>query len=295
MIKLTIRKTRPSSDIPFFDPSLDYKIYFKEKYIDTGKAIPSSSVSADGLTYTTEIMWSEEGYKEFTRDSYCVDNFARPDDEHSLKFSIKVELSLNDGEFFQIPEQWKQYDPVEYFSSVQIPDDWDTLEDFVDWYMSQRMPMMIPWDAEVIRSDDAVAICVFRKGNYQVEFYIEYPDMYIRKHAHPRMEVIVMQLGGGGNFYKHRELGVANLWGMAVKKLPENTVHGGESTMSLHKGFITLAFQKWEDPNEMTSAAVQWNGEVQGDLQIELIKSKKTNPVIAGNRVDVSDDTSNTK
>ena len=60
-------------------------------------------------------------------------------------------------------ELWKKISPLEYFKEVTIPDSWETIEDFTNWYLAQRMPLMIPWDAEVIRTDDATAICIFRK------------------------------------------------------------------------------------------------------------------------------------
>jgi hypothetical protein len=169
---------------------------------------------------------------------------------------------------------WKQIDANDYFKDVKIPDDWASLEDFVDWYCTQRMPIMIPWDANVIRSDDAVAICLYRKGNYQVEFYIEYPNMYIRKHSHPRMEVITMSMGGGGTWKPNEgsTTNTASTWGGLSTKLVNGAYHGGDADTTTGNGFITLAFQRWENPEEMTSAAVQWKGELQGEWQTELIK-----------------------
>ena len=67
---------------------------------------------------------------------------------------------------------WKTFESNDFFKDLQIPDDWVTLEDFVNWYMESKIPIMIPWNAKVIRSDDAVAISIFRKGQYQVEFYL---------------------------------------------------------------------------------------------------------------------------
>ena len=166
---------------------------------------------------------------------------------------------------------WKQYSSMEFFNRVNIPNNWDTLEDFVDWYMESKTPMMIPFNAEVIRSDDAVAICLFRKGQYQVELYLEFPRMYIRKHAHPRMEVIIMELGGGGLSPKQPN-NTSKVWGTARKKLMPGEYHGGDTATVLSNGFCTLAFQRWENPEEMTSAAIHWKGLLQGDLQKELIK-----------------------
>lgn len=182
---------------------------------------------------------------------------------------------------------WKKIDPKDYFSHIKIPDDWDTLENFVDWYLDSKMPMMIPFNAEVIRSDDACAVCIFRKGNYQVEFYLEYPEMWIRKHAHPRMDVIVMQLGGGYTGPKDTH-GVSKTWGDLAVNLKAGEYHGGDTVVQVNDGFVTLAFQRWEDPEEMTSAAIQWKGELQGPIQEELIKRNKKNVHVRPGYADVS-------
>jgi len=189
---------------------------------------------------------------------------------------------------------WKKIDPKDYFSHIQIPEDWASLEEFVDWYLDSKMPLMIPFNAEVIRSDDACAVCIFRKGNYQVEFYLEYPEMWIRKHAHPRMDVIVMQLGGG-NVAPRDTYGVSKTWGDLATNLKAGEFHGGNTASVINDGFITLAFQRWEDPNEMTSAAIQWKGELQGPIQEELIKRKKKNAIVSNNYADVTDDRSVSK
>jgi hypothetical protein len=181
---------------------------------------------------------------------------------------------------------WKKIDPSKYFSDILIPDDWDTLEEFVDWYLDSKMPLMIPYNAEVIRSDDACAVCIFKKGNYQVEFYLEYPEMWIRKHSHPRMDVIVMQLGGGSVAPKDAH-GVSKTWGVLNTNLKAGEYHGGDSSSITNDGFITLAFQRWERADEMTSAAIQWRGEIQGLVQQDLIKRHKPNAEVTDTWADV--------
>jgi len=182
---------------------------------------------------------------------------------------------------------WKTFESNNFFKDLQIPDDWVTLEDFVNWYMESKIPIMIPWNAKVIRSDDAVAISIFRKGQYQVEFYLEYPEMYIRKHSHPRMEVITMDLGGGG-LTPRNENNTSRIWGTAYNKLLAGEYHGGDTSSLLSNGFCTLAFQKWEDPTEMTSAAIQWKGEIQGPIQAKLIKDNVKTAIVQDNYADAT-------
>lgn len=270
-------QTRPSADIPFFFEtnlvSKEYGEHFKKKYKDTGKVIGFDRVmSPDKLTVTTNLVWeSQEAFSEYYTDLFCIENFLKVSTEYEQANDIKTE-SVSDEGF--VRPTWKQINAEDYFKQVEIPDDWASLEDFVDWYCGQRMPMMIPWNADVIRSDDAVAICLFRKGHYQVEFYIEYPNMYIYKHSHPRMEVITMTMGGGGTWKPNEDstTNTSHVWGALTSKLTNGNYHGGDSQSGTGNGFVILAFQRWENPEEMTSAAVQWKGELQGTWQAELIK-----------------------
>jgi uncharacterized protein (DUF779 family) len=280
MIKIVKIQTRPKTDIPFFYQTdlivPEYGPYLKKNYLDTGKLIKADrTLSEDQLTLTLETVWeSQNAFAEYFTDSFCVENFLKISTEYEQLNDIKSQTTSDEG--FVRPT-WKQIDANEYFKDVvdKIPDDWATLEDFVDWYCDQRMPMMIPWNANVIRSDDAVAICLFRKGNYQVEFYIEYPNMYIWKHSHPRMEVITMTMGGGGTWAPNEgsTTNTGSTWGGLSTKLVNGGYHGGDADARTGKGFVILAFQRWENPEEMTSAAVQWKGQIQGEHQAELIRS----------------------
>lgn len=182
---------------------------------------------------------------------------------------------------------WKKIDSIQYFSNLNIPDTWATLEDFVDWYLDARMPLMIPWNAEVIQSDDAAAICIFRKDCYQVELYLEYPNWYIAKHSHPGVEVLTLQLGGGSLSPKIAN-GTSITWGDIEKKLLPGEEHGGDKGRSLGNGFAMLAFQRWYNKDEMSSAAIQWKGPLQGPIQEKLIREHKDNVLIKPGYADVS-------
>lgn len=293
MISIVKIQTRPSADIPFFFESnlvrKEYGAYLKTNYIDTGKLMKvHRTMSEDKLTIELTTEWaSQEAFAEYFSDPYCIENFLKISTEYEQLNGI-TSKSTSDVGF--VRPTWKHIDAEEYFKDVPIPDNWDTLEDFVDWYCNQRMPMMIPWNAQVIRSDDAVAICLFRKGNYQVEFYIEYPKMYIWKHSHPRMEVITMTMGGGSNWKSNpgSRTNTSHTWGGLTTKLTNGNYHGGDSDAGTGNGFVILAFQRWENPEEMTSAAVQWKGQLQGEHQAELIRSYYPDAYIVDGYADVS-------
>ena len=170
-------------------------------------------------------------------------------------------------------KHWKKYKATEYFSDLQIPETWDTIEDFVEWYMQSKMPLMIPWDAEVIRTDDATAICIFKKPPYMIELYLIHPGMSIPYHAHPDMEVITMSLGGGSMAPKN-EVNTSVVWGETANKLNSNEYHGGETFIRVGNGYSLLAFEKWLDPEYMISAAIQWKGQSAGPIQEKLVTDR---------------------
>lgn len=161
----------------------------------------------------------------------------------------------------------------EFYSHVHIPDDWANLEEFTDWYLNSKMPLMIPYNSKVFITDDATAISIFRKGNYQVELYLIHPEMIIPEHSHPRMEVIQVNLGGG-NLFPPDDLGVCSSWGQVSENLVPGNKHGGDSVTVLSDGFVVLTLERWEDPSEMTSAAIQWSGPT-GPKHTKLIEKNK--------------------
>jgi hypothetical protein len=95
-----------------------------------------------------------------------------------------------------------------------------------------------------------------------------------------------MQLGGGSVAPKDVH-GVSKTWGVLNTNLKAGEYHGGDSTLVANDGFITLAFQRWENPEEMTSAAIQWRGEIQGPIQQSLIKRHKPNAQVDNNWADI--------
>jgi hypothetical protein len=165
----------------------------------------------------------------------------------------------------------KAFDPGEYFSKVQVPESWPCIEDFADWYMRSGQPLMIPWDAEVIASDDATAICLFRKAPYQVELYLVHPNIAIPVHSHPEMEAVIIRLGGGC-LGDRLASGLSSEWGMFGGKTKESQTHGGRGFGFSTKGYAMLTFQKWPEGAQLTSAAVHWKGDTAGPKQDAIIK-----------------------
>jgi hypothetical protein len=101
------------------------------------------------------------------------------------------------------------------------------------------------------------------------------------------MEVITMKLGGGKLSPKDSIMDTSRTWGSLSKKLNPGSYHG-DNGGGFGYGFVTLAFQRWENPEEMTSAAVQWKGELQGSIQADTIKSHFPNALIQEGYADIT-------
>jgi hypothetical protein len=81
MFKVIRKQTRPNVNVPFWQGqnsplvSDEFKTYFLEKFISTGKFISTdATVGNNGLELTVESLWeSEAAYDEFTADATCID------------------------------------------------------------------------------------------------------------------------------------------------------------------------------------------------------------------------------
>lgn len=189
---------------------------------------------------------------------------------------------------------WKSVPPETYFKDIKIPDSWESIEDFVNWYMDSRMPLMIPWDAEIIQSDDATAVCIFRKPPYQIEMYFIHRNKTVPKHAHPGMDVITMILGGGRTSTKST-VGVSSTWGIISENLKDGEMHGGQSREFSNYGYVILSFEKWPNDVKMTSAAINWQGETAGPIQETLIRQHRPGALVTTGYADISKINTETK
>jgi hypothetical protein len=154
----------------------------------------------------------------------------------------------------------KEYNFEDYFSHLNIPETWNTLDEFIEWYMDSKMPLMIPSDSEVYFTDNASSLIVFRQDCYQVELYLNYPKSIAPMHSHPGMDLIIMQIGTMSN----------SRWGFPNKLLKDGEEHDGKFISE--KGTVFLTFQKWDPTVKMTSASINWSGQTVGPIQEKLIK-----------------------
>jgi hypothetical protein len=173
------------------------------------------------------------------------------------------------------------------YPMLKIPETWGSLLEFMTWFMNSGKPMLIPVDAETIRTDDATAITLFRKGAYQVELYLIHPGYTIPVHSHPGMEVITMYLGGGALDETNPRFGTSASAGKTSRTL-EGEYHGGQPT-DHGKGFALLSFERWlHDGAIPTSAALQWKGSTAGPVHDALINSKFDGGIKVPGEFDIS-------
>jgi hypothetical protein len=179
--------------------------------------------------------------------------------------------------------------PNDYYMGIKIPESWNTLEDFFNWFiLDAKMPLMIPWNANIIRGDDFTAISIFRRGQYQVELYLEHPALYIRPHCHPNVETITMQLGGGEQFPSQENYNMSTRWGTIDWKRPAGLMHGDDPSGERFAGCCLLSFQKWIHNEPVTSVATHWKGTTSGMLHDSIIREQYPAMFVQNGYADVS-------
>ena len=163
----------------------------------------------------------------------------------------------------------KEYRLEDYFNYLNIPESWDTLDEFADWFMESRMPLCIPQVGEIFCTDDATAVPLFIKYPYQVELYLIHPRSRTPEHSHPNTEIITMNISN--------MIGLMP-WGKATPTLKDNRRHSGN--FYSRRGTAMLTFERWLNGTEITSAAVNWKGPTVGPKQEVLIKRYYPNAVL---------------
>jgi hypothetical protein len=148
-----------------------------------------------------------------------------------------------------------------FSSSIAVPETWESLEEFATWYLDSQLPYRIPEDAELFRSDDASALCVFRHGQFQVEQYF-IDDIYrVKAHAHPGVEVMQVSM-----------VTVGLPFGEPTNHIQSGEFHGGKGQPSdpCRPGSI-LAFERWQEGLKPTTVAARWHGPLVGPLHRAIV------------------------
>lgn len=159
---------------------------------------------------------------------------------------------------------------------ISIPDSWDTVEEFCDWYITNGMPINFPKNVEIFSTDDATSVCLFRKGQFQVELYLISPNPNVPIHEHPNVEAIEVRLDNTTD----------TIYGEVLRK---GHSHGpGIRMMAEERGFPLISVQKWLDGISPTTISTRWKGKTVGPKHDELIKRFYPETLVLNGYADVT-------
>jgi hypothetical protein len=139
---------------------------------------------------------------------------------------------------------------------------WESLEDFRDWYMGYGLPLAMPESFEIYESDDALSFPLFRYKNFQVELYVLHSPTKVLVHAHPYVEVIQF------------DFNVDSI--SSSPKLVYPATHGSAEFVerfdaSEHR-LLLLTFERWPVNSKPSTLAAVWKGYIHGPKQEALIR-----------------------
>lgn len=158
---------------------------------------------------------------------------------------------------------------------LEIPETWDNVESFCDWYMENNLPITFSNESEVFLSDDATAVCLFRHGQFQVELYLVYPEPKVPIHEHPNVEVIKVRL------YEKTAI--------ASNPLTNGESHGaGFRVEGESLGFPLIAVQHWISGEKPHTVAAQWRGRTVGPMQENLIRRFHPDALVIDGYADIT-------
>jgi hypothetical protein len=155
---------------------------------------------------------------------------------------------------------------------------WDTLEQFKDWYTSFNLPLAMPSEFEVYESDDALSFPLFRYKNFQVELYVLYNPIEVPVHSHPYVEVIQASFNKDGIQY--------------TPKLIYPDSHGSATFKEVFDArenrLLLLTFEKWPVNSTPSTIAAVWKGVTAGPKQEALVKRFFPNAYVVKGYADIT-------
>lgn len=161
-------------------------------------------------------------------------------------------------------------------SGLNIPETWDTLDNFIHWYRVNGYPFRIPINRKTFVTDQSYSIIVFEQDLYTVELYVGAATLHSPKHTHPFEHRILMC---GGELYGRRGRDLDEDPPFSGLIPPGNlgpVVKPGEwHQLITNTGFVTMIFSKWQSLEDKTSAVVAYEGETMGPIHQALIDSNR--------------------
>jgi quercetin dioxygenase-like cupin family protein len=160
---------------------------------------------------------------------------------------------------------------------------WKTVEEFRDWYIKSKFPLRPPFTNPVFHTDNAMSLCLYREGRFQVELYITKPFSTSPPHTHPGVESAFMYLTGNLDFFLEGRDNVSNAEFQKAKVDGTHMAFGSVVSspdgiphwLKIGKeGAAFLSFEYWKDKDPV-SVTVNWKGDTVGSEHDKVINASK--------------------
>lgn len=165
-------------------------------------------------------------------------------------------------------------------SGIVIPETWENVDRFADWYIAAGLPFLPPINSEVFVVEDTTSYTIFRKGQFQVELYLIYPQPIVIEHEHPDVETVTIMLG------KYNKNGILDTFYRSdIQKNGDK--HGTDFRVQKGRGFPLIVIEHWLK-SPPTTVASRWKGFIVGKKHHELIKRFNPECIIENQYADVT-------
>lgn len=167
-------------------------------------------------------------------------------------------------------------------SNQEIPQ-FDSLGEFVYWYLKDGIKITNVHSPEVFLSDDATSISLFRSGRFQAELYLLHQDAVIPEHSHPGVKHIERGFSGDNMFINQT---ASDFDAMAAG---DEVVHGADLRERAERnGYMILSLQEWSEGLEVSTISSRWKGRTAGPKHEAIIKRFNPDCVLYTGYADVT-------
>lgn len=145
----------------------------------------------------------------------------------------------------------------------------DELTDFLKWYLDAGLQIYTPLDNSIHFVEGLTSTCIYRHGQFQVEFVTVKPDTYIPPHSHPNVDSYEVALKGiefrsnGGTtlpmWYANQKAENSNLSAAhyLFVRVPPDDEHSAQAGPN---GGCFLSVQHWLNGVEPSAVGMDWKG-----------------------------------
>lgn len=148
-----------------------------------------------------------------------------------------------------------------------------TAADFARLYWERGCPKDDSLMTRVFHTDVSNSIIVFRQGHFQVELYFMNPNAKVVDHAHPFESVTIFcggSMRGGRNGVLSSKWCTSSQVGRVAQSLNPGDTHSFEVGP---EGAVFYIVSKWDDPQRMTSATIEYIGAPLGPVHSVTLES----------------------